>query len=194
MGSVDFTIFDREDLNTKLQIAQIERLRINQDKNVILIRGFVGGADGRQYTPFNTAMSEVKAHYAKQNIIIKSEMYTNDFVKNIMKWGPTEMIDHILEGDAHVILTHLTEANIGKTASWNVPNILSNFDRLKFHLGNTMGVRNKCPVLRQGKREIYEMLPDYCLPTLIIDLPRESWDPTLDLGTLNSADVAKIRR
>jgi hypothetical protein len=190
---MDFSIFNREDFHTKLQIAQIQSLRTNEE-DAILIRGFVGGADGRQYTQFNTAMSEAKAYYAERNIIINCEMYTNDFVKNIMKWGPTELVDKILEGDAHIILTHLTEANIAKTPSWNVPNILANLDRLKFHLGNTMGARNNCPVLRQGKREIYEHLPDYCLPTLIIDLPRESWDSSLNLGTLNSSDINKVSR
>jgi hypothetical protein len=51
-------------------MAQIEKMRVNKDENVVLIRGFVGGADGRQYTQFNTAMSEAEAYYAKQNIII----------------------------------------------------------------------------------------------------------------------------
>ena len=191
---LDLSIFDKEDFHTRLQMAQIDRLRVNKDENIVLIRGFVGGADGRQYTQFNTAMSEAKDLYAKQNIIIDSKMYTNDYVKNIMKWGPTELVDKLLEADAHILQTHLTEGNIGKTASWNVPNILSNLDRLKFHLGNIMGARNNCPVFRQGKKEIYDRLPDYCLPTLIIDLPRESWDSSLDVGTLSSTDKAKIQR
>ena len=177
---MDFSIFDKRDISAKIQIAQIENLRINKIDNVILFRGFVGGADGRQYTQFNTAMSRATVHYASKNIIIDSIMYTNDFIKNIMKWGPTELIDHLLEGDAHLCLTHLHEANIAKTASWNIPNILSDLSRLEYHLGNTMGVRNRCPVLRSGKKEIYKMMTDHCLPTLIVELPFDDWNGTLD--------------
>ena len=87
--------------------------------------------------------------------------------------------------------THFTEGNIAKTASWNVPNILSNLDRLKYHTGNTMSDRNQCPVLRQGKKEIYLRLPDYCLPTLIVDMPLDEgcWD-----GTISVAVMDEIKR
>ena len=36
-------------------------------------------------------------------------MLTNDEVKNGFKWGPTELIDNILEADAHIMATHFTE-------------------------------------------------------------------------------------
>ena len=177
---MDFSIFKKTDLATKFKIAQIERSKINFDDNVVLIRGLLGGADGRQCSAFSAAMSKAKVHYAKQNITIQSDMYLNDTIKNILNWGPTELVDHILQADAHIMVTHFTEGNIAKTASWNVPNILSNLDRLKYHLGNTMGGRNRCPVLRQGKSEIYAMLPDHCLPTLIVDMPmHEGWNLTL---------------
>lgn len=53
-----------------------------------------------------------------------------------------------------------------------------------------MGDRNQCPVLRQGKKEIYARLPDYCLPTLIVDMPLdEGWD-----GTLSVAVMDEIKR
>ena len=133
-------------------------------------------------------MSAAKAHYAAQNITITSEMFINDVVKNVLKWSPTEMTDKILEADAHIMATHFTEGNIAKTASWNVPNILSNLDRLKYHLGNTMGERNRCPVLRQGKREIYARLPEHCLPTLIVDMPMpslEAWNGTLSIDVMD---------
>jgi hypothetical protein len=171
----DFSIFERGDLHTRTQIAQIERLRINKDENVILFKGFIGGIDGRQFTEFNTAMSLAVSYYAKQNITIACHMYHNDQIKNILRWGPTELIDNILEGDVAIIATHLTEGNIAKTASWNVPNILANLERLRYQLGNTMDIRNQCPVLRQGKKEIYSKLPDYCLPTFIYDLHPEEF-------------------
>ena len=167
---LDYSIFNKTDLSTRFKIAQIEKFRINFDDDIVLIRGLLGGSDHRQYAPFNSAMSLAKAHYAKQNITIKSEMQINDTVKNVLKWSPTDLIDHVLEADAHIMATHFTEANIAKNGSWTVPNMLSNLDRLKHHLGNTMGDRNGCPVLRQGKKEIYARLPDHCLPTLIVDM------------------------
>ena len=183
---LDYSIFHRTDLSTKFKIAQIEKSRINFDDNIVLIRGLLGGSDHRQYAPFNSAMSLAKAHYAKQNIIIKSEMQLNDTVKNILKWSPTDLVDHILEADAHIMATHFTEGNIAKNGSWTVPNILSNLDRLKYHLGNVMGERNSCPVLRQGKKEIYARLPDHCLPTLIIDMPYlEAWDGTVSVAAMD---------
>jgi hypothetical protein len=187
---MDFSIFEKTDLNTRFKISQIEKAKINVDDNVVLIRGLLGGSDGRQYAQFNSAMSSAIAHYSEQNIKIISEMLTNDTVKNVLKWGPTELTDKLLEADAHIMVTHFTEGNIAKTASWNVPNILSNLSRLKYHTGNTMGDRNQCPVLRQGKKEIYSRLPDYCLPTLIVDMPLdEGWD-----GTLSVAVMDEIKR
>ena len=172
---MDFSIFEKRDLQTKIQVAQIKNLRVNKDDDVILFRGFVGGSDGRQYTHFNEAMAKAKIHYAHQGITLKSEMYINDVVKNSKRWGPTELIDHILEADIHIVSTHLSEGNIAKTASWNIPNILSNLSRLKYQLGNVMGIRNNCPVLRQGKKEIYARMQDYCLPTMVVDLPTDHW-------------------
>ncbi len=187
---MDFSVFSKTDLASRFKIAQMKKTRINFDPNVVLIRGLLGGSDGRQYNQFNTAMSKAQAHYAKQNITITAEMYLNDTVKNILRWGPTELVDNILEADAHIMVTHLTEGNIAKTASWNVRNILSNLDRLQFHLGNTMGDRNRCPVLRQGKKEIYERLPEHTVPTLIIDLPYEAWNE----GMLDANVMDEIQR
>jgi len=168
---VDTSIFDSPHLNDRIQIAQILKLRVNKDPSAVLVRGFIGGEGGRQLEEFTSAMTRAQDLYRKQGINLISEMYDQDTIKNILKLGPTEFISHVLEGDAHLFITHFHEGNIAKTASWNVPNILSNLDRLSHHLGNIMGARNKCPVYRQGKKEIYEMLPDHCLPTLIIDLP-----------------------
>jgi hypothetical protein len=55
-------------------------LQIEND-NVVLIRGLLGGSDGRQFAQFISAMSSAKAHYSEQGITIISEMFTNDEVK-----------------------------------------------------------------------------------------------------------------
>jgi hypothetical protein len=120
-------------------------------------------------------MARAQDLYGKQGITLISGMYEQDTIKNILKFGPTEFTSHVLQGDVHLYITHFHEGNVAKTGSWNIPNILANVDRLSHHLGNLMGARNKCPIYRQGKKEVYEMLPDHCLPTLIINLPVEDW-------------------
>lgn len=65
--TMDFSIFKKTDLSTRFKISQIEKSKINVDDNVVLIRGLLGGSDGRQYAQFNSA--------------ITSEMLTNDEVK-----------------------------------------------------------------------------------------------------------------
>jgi hypothetical protein len=172
---VDTSIFDSLNISDRIQIAQIRRLRVNKDPSTVLFRGFLGGEGGRQLEEFTRAMTKAQDLYRKQGITVISEMYDQDTIKNVLKLGPREFTTYVLEGDAHLYITHFHEGNIAKTASWNIPNILANVDRLSHHLGNLMGAKNKCPIYRQGKKEVYEMLPDHCLPTLIINLPLENW-------------------
>ena len=188
---IDTSIFDSHNLNDRIQIAQIRHLRINTDPKIVLIRGFTGGKGGRQLEEFTRAMTKAQMHYQIQGYRIISEMYEQDTIKNVCKLTPTTFTDYVLQGDIHIYITHLHEGNIAKSSSWNIPNILANVDRMSHHLGNLMG-KNKCPVYRQGKKEVYEMLPDHCLPTLIIDLPLEHrfvWDETF-----KPRDVDDIRR
>ncbi len=67
-----------------------------------------------------------------------------------------------------------------------MPNILSNLNRLKYHLGNLIDVKNDCPIYRQGKKEVYASISDYCLPTEIINLPLTGWT-----GDLNETEKQK---
>ena len=172
---VDTSIFDSPQLSDRIKIAQIRRLRVNKDPSVILFRGFLGGEGGRQSEEFTHAMTRAQEFYRKIGIKLISDMYEQDTIKNILKLGPGEFTSHVLQGDAHLYITHFHEGNVAKTASWNIPNILANVDRISHHLGNLMGAKNKCPIYRQGKKEVYEMLPDHCLPTLIINLPLANW-------------------
>ena len=156
-----------------------------RSEEVDKVRGLETGADDYVIKPYSIIelMARLRAQLRRvrpstlgmvlewETISLDAETHRVIRDGQTLKLGPTEFVSHVLEGDAHLYITHFHEGNIAKTASWNVPNILSNLDRLSHHLGNLMGARNKCPVYRQGKREIYEMLPDHCLPTLFIDLP-----------------------
>jgi hypothetical protein len=189
---IDTSIFDSPNLNDRIQIAQIRHLRINKDPKNVLIRGFTGGKGGRQLEEFTCAMTKAQMLYEKQGYRIISEMHNQDTIKNVCKLTPTAFTDYVLQGDIHLYITHLHEGNVAKSTSWNIPNILANVDRLSHHLGNLMGVKNKCPIYRQGKMEVYEMLQDHCLPTLKIHLPLQNeyvWDETF-----KQQDIDNIRR
>ena len=126
---------------------------------------------------FNAAVSRAEIRFKSRNIRLIVRMYCNDYIKNIAKLTPTTLVDRMIEADFHIGITHFHEGNVAKSGAWNIQNILSNVDRLKNHLGNLMGKSNECPIFRQGKREVYEELSDYCLPTLIIELPTAAtWD------------------
>ena len=186
---VDDSIFNNTDLYSRIMIRQIEECRINKEIDVILCRCFIGGRDGRQLSEFTAASNRAKLIYESRGIKLLMTFYDQDSIKNIEKWTPTDLTDHLLEADFHIMVTHLHEGNIAKNGSWNIPNILSNLDRLKYHQGNLMGAMNSCPIYRQGKREVYECLQDHCLPTLIVNLPSENWD---GVHPITKEDTAKV--
>ncbi len=68
---------------------------------------------------------------------------------------------------------------------WNLPNILSNIDRLRYHLGIPMGKFITCPVFRQDKLEIYKHLDNFAAPTLGVTLLEED---------VSDIDLARINR
>ena len=186
---VDFSIFDQKDLHTSLQIRQFDSLQINHDDSRVLCYGFIGGADNRHLNEVTSAMGRAVTYFREtESINLKYTFYTNDNIKNIERWGPTEFINEITKADFHLWTTHFHEGNIGKTGSWNMPNILSNLDRLEYHLGNLMGIKNKCPILRQGKIEVYKIMSDYCLPTIEINLPLLYWP-----GSLDAVELEKLK-
>ena len=188
-SKLDFTIFERSDMHTRLQINQINSLRKNRSDITVLLRGFKGGKGSRQLEQVMSAVGRAVTLYEEQGINLIDEMEDQDAIKNIYHLGPTEYVDRVLQGDIHLFTAHFHEGNIAKTGSWNMPNILANLDRLKYHLGNLMGEKNNCPVYRQGKKEVYSIMNDYCLPTEIINLPFSGWT-----GDLNEIQKQKVRR
>jgi hypothetical protein len=186
---LNWPIFERNDLSSRLIIKQIEQLRINKDVDTILCRAFIGGSGGRQLEEFNTAIGRAQVHFRQRGIRLIVDCLCNDFIKNEAKFSPTTLVDRMMDADFHLGITHFHEGNISKTSAWNIRNILSNLDRLKHHLGNLMGDSNDCPIFRQGKKEVYDKLPAYCLPTLTINVPKHTWNPT---QVISSADKKRL--
>jgi len=173
-----------------LQLALVEAGRIKRPGEV-LMRMFMGGLSGRLSEPLTKARDLAIGHFAKKNVNLNIEyVYQND-MKTKLGWSPTDCMDWILEADAHWMGAHFSEASIGKTRSWTVPNCLSNLDRLEYHLGNMMGAGNRCSVYRQDKMGVYTIMHDYCLPTIAIDLPK-TFDP--EAPVISPADFERLEK
>jgi len=172
----------------------MKSFRINKNPKRILIRAFEGAASGRCIELFNAAVRRATEVLNGRGIEVMFESFSSDEVKNGNSWSPTDLVDALLEADIHLLYTHLHEGNIGKTIEWNINNILGNLDRLEFHLGNFMGARTKCHIFRQGKIEIYKLMPDYCLPSVAVTLPALDWTDDGKCDFISSEDMEALEK
>jgi hypothetical protein len=191
---MDTSIYYRSDPQSVLQIQLMKSLRDNTDPKVILIRAFAGGHAGRTIEPFYTAIRRATATFHARGITLRVEIYTNNYIKNVVCWSPGELVDRLLRSDVHLLATHLHEGNIGKTIEWNIPNILANTHRLQFHLGNFMADNVFCPVNEQGKMPVYTIMPDYCLPTVAVTLPALDWIDDPDGAFIASEEMDALHK
>ena len=153
------------------------------EDNIILIRVFLGGSKSVQAEDLEYAIVKV-VNKCKDSfgLTIRVEKFTNDDVRNRLKWSIDDLIDSLLESDIHIISTHVHQGNVSKTDSWNMFNISNNINRLEYHLGIPMGKHIHCPVFTQDKMEIYRYLGDLSDPTIEILLD----------DTVSETDIAKI--
>lgn len=183
---MDLSIFDKFDINSIIKIAEIEALK-NKNKLLedILIRVFIGGKKAAQAEVLEHAIIKVVNKYKEYyGLNVKVEKFTNDDVRNKLKWSINNLIDALLESDIHIVSTHVHQGNVSKDDSWNMINILSNMDRLEYHLGIPMGKHIRCPVFTQDKMELYRYLDDLSVPTIKIYLEE----------AVSEADIAIIKR
>jgi hypothetical protein len=169
----------------------MDDIKINTNLDEILIRGFIGGREGRQSDFIVTAVNDATAFYSKRGIQLHTELYHQDAVKNTLRWSPQELTNKLIEADIHILGAHFHEANIAKTDEWNMWNIWSATDRLEFHLGYPNGQYVHCPNLRGDKYMVNDILgEEYCLPQMKLDLPRTRWDEGF-ISTLNATLVER---
>ena len=93
---------------------------------------------------------KVFKEFSSRSYLIKIENFTNDRVKNVLRWSVSDLIDSLLAADIHIIRTHVHQGNIAQTENWNMDNILHHINRLEYHLGVPMGKYIQCPVFTQG--------------------------------------------
>ena len=167
-------IYNPSEFHKLITLTEMEALRHNIDVNIILIRAFLGGWDSNQVRILQQAIDKLMAKYGPLGFEIIYEKYNNDVVRNQLKWSVTDLFTYLIAADIHLIPTHCHQGNIAKggTDTWNMPNILENYQRLYYHLGWPNGRKLGCFVWSQNKRKLYEVLEslDLCVPTLYVSI------------------------
>ena len=185
---MDLSILDNTDTDSIFQMAEIagmSKKRLQLDSKIILIRVFLGGSLAVQVDSLQHALLIVVKNFSEVGITVRVENFTNNDDRNKLKWSVNDLINSLLESDIHLIGTHLHQGNLAKSEYWNIQNISSNIDRLKYHLGIPMGKFIYCPVFRQDKLKLYECLNAFSAPTIGVSLHDE---------TLSDVDLARITR
>ena len=179
---MDLSVFNKKDWMTRQRVKSINALAYNKNPKVISIVAFFGASDCRQAEPFKGAIDFISAFYKPKGILIDFHQLTNTIVKEL-GWTVSETTDVMLSSDLHAVPTHFHQGN--QTAcrnSFNMFNINTNLSRLEYHPGVPCGKHTYCPVWRQDKWNIYDLLMslDLCAPTIGIDLKIDCYkDPLI---------------
>jgi hypothetical protein len=138
--------------------------KIHQNgRKQILIRAFLGGSDGNQVQPFNSAISTIAAKHPE---IILETLDVNQ-VKKLFS-SPDQLIDWLIQSDIHFILSHLHQGL--SQLNWSMTNLYSQALRLAIHCGFPNGKYLRCPIFSQDKYKYISAIPEFFNPTLSIPL------------------------
>jgi len=190
---MDTSEFESTHINIFLAQCIHDGLKINKKPQTVLIHVFIGAEGGEQQTPLSVAFDEIKQHYREaRGIQVTVRILTNDLVRNRYHWTCTELFTWLLSADIHLLPTHLHQGMMGLgglevDGTWNIPNILKNFERLRYHLGTPCGKYVDCPIMTQNKMVYYQALQTVglCAPTISVDISGE---------TISPEDILKIIR
>ena len=173
---MDLDFYDLKDFESEFyrEINNVgNSLRSGSPGSLVTMIVFTGGSGAAQEYLVRNALNDLVANLRVQrqiNLVVT--FLSQDTVKNMYKWGPEELADHILTFDIHICPTHPHQGNIGnRKLEWNVNNIYRHVDRWAYHLGFFSGRYCRCPVLTQNKKDYLELLPDICLPSIFINIP-----------------------
>jgi hypothetical protein len=147
-------IFDPPSFVGLLDAAEMEALLDNTDPKTVVIKSFSGGSDGEQKSVLSLAVEALIAKYKIRGINIVFVEFTNDLIRNVLNWNCTETFTALLAADIHILPTHFHQGMLAKggTDTWNMENILTNIQRLRYHLGSPCGMHLDCPVFSQNKK------------------------------------------
>lgn len=132
-----------------------------------LIRVFLGGREGINVGPFMAAL-QIIADPAS----VRVESMDTDTLKKL-GFSPSDLVDWLLEADAHLVLSHLHQGIISPhvgmtrcTVKWTAAILHQELTRLKDHPGFPTGDQLSCPIFLQDKLAYMRLMPDYMIPTL----------------------------
>jgi hypothetical protein len=188
---MDISEFDSADINVIVARIGVRAVRLNKDSRRVLIRAFTGGcwADGEQGAPLKSAVSRVISLYKARGIRVIFQKFNNDDVKTTYKWTCRDLINSLLEADIHLVTTHLHQGMLamGGTGTFNIPEILSQLQRLRFHLGIPSGIYADDCIALQDKIILYDALAKdgLCAPTISVDITK---------SFVSIRDTIKIRK
>jgi hypothetical protein len=124
---------------------------------------------GGQKTSFDLAIGDIlssRSTLYPDRPHIQVEYRGNRFMRKYQV-TPIEMVDWLLDGDIHFILTH-PHQGVGLNRNypaWNTTDLRNSLQLLKFHPGFPYSKELNCPVFLQDKYRYIEVLHEFSLPT-----------------------------
>ena len=163
-ANLDSEDIPQHDFNTYLQncASQFKKLHKFKANSTIEIRIYQGGKGfGNQLLPFRQAC----------DIIYSMSTFRYVFLTcadvNTFKFTELDIINWLLEGDIHFIISHIHQGII----SINMNKLYTEITRLHDHPGFPNGSNLLCPVFTQDKYKYLQALmpKGMCNPTLKVD-------------------------
>jgi hypothetical protein len=130
-----------------------------------VIKVFVGGHHANQSVPFAAAFQMLSEKY-NNKLITPHYLFVKDIRENKL-WDEKTIVDWLLDGDAHFILTHIHQGleNIIKV------NLLKkNLLRLSAHPGFPTRLQITCPIFTQDKGRYLTAIKDIICPTYLFSM------------------------
>ena len=150
-----------------------------------VIRVFTGGKQSIQSGPFIHAVSEVRKRLLQGTDILRVEsLNTQELCAR--KWQPNQFVDWLMSSHIHFILGHVHQSLLNHNLVWDMEYALSQYTRLKYHVGFPSGDQLQCPVFTQDKIKYVECLGDLAIKTLKIPLTED--------GQYDQSCLSKVQR
>lgn len=141
---------------------QFKKLHKFKTNSIIEIRVYQGGKGlGNQLVPFNQACDIIYSHSSFRTV------YLTCGDVNTFKFTEQDIIDWLLQGDIHFILSHIHQGIV----KINMTKLYREITKLHDHPGFPNGNSLLCPVFTQDKYKYLQALMSkgMCNPTLKVD-------------------------
>ena len=114
-------------------LFQWDAITYTRNRDLPLIRVFIGGKSSNQGRLFSAILSRVPDIDK-----VEIEYVTTEFVRE-SAFLEHEIIEYLLEADAHFIIGHLHQGSVD-TLSWDLARLTAQMKRLKYHQGIPLSI------------------------------------------------------